>query len=108
MTNAPAGKVMKWHLEENGLAGYGDNGPNFIIEDEDGEEVARLPHEIKMLDGGNPAQTKYYREGKAAALLIAAAPDLLAALEAVVRIADRKTDEFDAARAALASAKGEK
>jgi len=35
-----------------------------------------------------------------------AAPDLLAALIAVVGIADRKTDEFDTARAAIAKAKG--
>jgi hypothetical protein len=39
--------------------------------------------------------------------LISAAPDLLEALEAVVRVADRKTDEFDKARAAIAKAKGE-
>lgn len=38
--------------------------------------------------------------------LFAAAPDLLAALEGVVRVADRKTVEFDAARAAIAKAKG--
>lgn len=36
-----------------------------------------------------------------------AAPDMLAALEGVVRVADRKTDEFDAARAAIRKAKGE-
>ncbi len=40
------------------------------------------------------------------ARLIAAAPDLLAALKAVVAIADRRTDEFDAARAAIAKATG--
>jgi hypothetical protein len=40
--------------------------------------------------------------------LIAAAPDLLAALEAVVSVADRKTVEFDQARAAIAKAKGAK
>lgn len=38
------------------------------------------------------------------ARLIASAPDLLAALIGVVRIADRETDEFDAARAAIAKA----
>lgn len=38
--------------------------------------------------------------------LIAAAPDLLAALEGVVRVADRKTVEFDAARAAIRKARG--
>jgi len=36
--------------------------------------------------------------------LIAAAPDLLAALIGVVRVADRATAEFDAARAAIAKA----
>jgi len=40
------------------------------------------------------------------AMLIAAAPELLAALKAVVAIADRRTDEFDAARAAIAKAEG--
>lgn len=33
-----------------------------------------------------------------------AAPDLLAALKGVLRVADRATDEFDAARAAIAKA----
>ncbi len=36
--------------------------------------------------------------------LIVAAPDLLAALKAVVAVADRNTDEFNAARAAIAKA----
>lgn len=38
--------------------------------------------------------------------LIAAAPELLKALQAVVRVADRATDEFDMARAAIAKALG--
>jgi len=38
--------------------------------------------------------------------LIAAAPDLLEALIAVVRVADRATDEFDMARTAIAKALG--
>lgn len=38
--------------------------------------------------------------------LISAAPDLLEALKAVVAIADRKTIEFDKARAAIAKAEG--
>jgi hypothetical protein len=38
--------------------------------------------------------------------LIAAAPELLSALQGVVRVADRATDEFDAARAAIAKATG--
>lgn len=44
---------------------------------------------------------------KANADLLVAAADLYEALEAVVRIADRNTVEFDAARAALARARGE-
>lgn len=35
------------------------------------------------------------------------AKDLIEALEGVIRVADRKTDEFDAAHAALARFKGE-
>lgn len=40
------------------------------------------------------------------AYLRAAAPCLLAALKGVLRVADRQTDEFDAARAAIAKAEG--
>lgn len=45
-------------------------------------------------------------ETLANARLIAAAPELLAALQAVVRVADRATIEFDAARRAIAKATG--
>jgi len=38
--------------------------------------------------------------------LIAAAPEMLEALRAVISVADRKTKEFDAARAAIAKAEG--
>jgi hypothetical protein len=38
------------------------------------------------------------------ACLIASAPDLLAALQGVLRVADRATVEFDAGRAAIARA----
>lgn len=41
---------------------------------------------------------------RADARLMAAAPDLLAALRGVLRVADRDTEEFDAARAAIAKA----
>lgn len=44
---------------------------------------------------------------EANAKLIAAAPELLEALQAVVRVADRATDEFDMARAAIAKALGQ-
>lgn len=47
-----------------------------------------------------------YDERDANARLIAAAPDLLEALKGVLRVADRATDEFDAARAAIAKATG--
>lgn len=40
-------------------------------------------------------------------VLAAAAPELLEALRAVVRVADRATVEFDAARAAIAKATGD-
>jgi hypothetical protein len=40
------------------------------------------------------------------ARLLAAAPELLEALQAVVAVADRKTNEFDRARAAIAKATG--
>lgn len=39
-------------------------------------------------------------------MLAAAAPELLEALQSVLRVADRKTDEFDAARLAIAKATG--
>jgi len=41
------------------------------------------------------------------ARLIAAAPELLEALEGVLQVADRATVEFDAARAAIAKARGQ-
>ena len=45
-------------------------------------------------------------EGMANAYLVAAAPDLLEALKGVIRVADRETTEFNAARAAIAKAEG--
>lgn len=39
--------------------------------------------------------------------LMEAAPDLLEALQAVVRVADRQTDEFYMARSAISKALGE-
>lgn len=49
---------------------------------------------------------KSYEIAEANARMIAAAPDMLAALQGVLRVADRKTDEFDAARAAITKATG--
>ena len=49
------------------------------------------------------------RDGAIAnAYLIAAAHDLLEALQGVLRVADRATDEFHVARSAIAKAIGEK
>jgi hypothetical protein len=45
-------------------------------------------------------------EHQANTRLVAAAPELLEALEGVLRVADRKTVEFDCARAAIAKARG--
>lgn len=46
-------------------------------------------------------------DGEANARVIAAAPEMLEALHAVVRVADRKTAEFDLARAAIAKAESQ-
>lgn len=53
--------------------------------------------------------TREINEGemRANALLIAAAPELLEALLGVLKVADRATDEFDAARAAIKKALGQ-
>jgi hypothetical protein len=48
-----------------------------------------------------------YKTDLANAQLIAAAPELLEALKGVVRVADRMTNEFDAAHAVIAKATGE-
>lgn len=53
-----------------------------------------------------PTDKRTEGETEANAHLIAAAPDLLEALKGVMAIADRKTDEFDLARAAIAKAEG--
>ena len=47
-----------------------------------------------------------YDSSLANARLMAAAPDLLAALKEVVRLSDRKHDAWDAARIAIAKAEG--
>lgn len=51
---------------------------------------------------GNPDNPNRLADAR----LIAAAPDLLEALKGVLRVADRATTEFDAARAAIAKAEG--
>lgn len=62
---------------------------------EDGDSICRI-HTLRM-----------DRDHDANAKLIAAAPDLLSALEAVIAIADRDTEVFINARAVIAKARGE-
>lgn len=61
-----------------------------------GVAVVVMPHEDRT--------DEVKKERVATARLIAAAPELLEALRGVVRVADRATVEFDAARAAIAKA----
>lgn len=62
--------------------------------------------EVSVVVSAPDIDIKDYMARTADARLIAAAPDLLEALIAVVRVADRATDEFDLARAAIAKARG--
>ena len=70
--------------------------------------IGKRDHDVVMVDtASGTAICDVYGESDdrpANARLIAAAPDLLAALKGVIAVADRNTVEFDAARAALAKA----
>lgn len=61
-------------------------------------------HSICTLDNGGKFSAIPDEQCAVDAKLIAAAPDLLEALKGVLRVADRATVEFDAARAAIALA----
>lgn len=68
-------------------------------------EIIAVPDECDAMD--NLMLERRMRETSLARVALAdAAPDLLAALKRVVAVTDRKTDEFDAARAAIAKAEG--
>ena len=78
-------------------------GPWFVVAQNNvgskGTQVWGLAGDTRIADcasGGISLEGK-----RANARLIAAAPELLEALQGVLRVADRKTDEFDAARAAI-------
>ena len=77
-----------------------------------GDQFGRIRYQV-VASGKTIAKTYYssYEGGLTNAesdtRLMAAAPEMLAALEGVLRVADRQTDEFDAARDAIAKAKGE-
>lgn len=63
-------------------------------------------HQIAVVYSTGPDSVDRDRQ-RANAMLLVAAWDLLAALKAVVAIADRSTVEFDAARAAIAKAEAQ-
>jgi hypothetical protein len=80
-------------------------GPWFLDDDGrifDTPDRGQLVAEVATADPAEPPA----EEDVANARLIAAAPDLLAALEKVVAISDRKHDAWDEARAAIAKAEG--
>lgn len=78
-------------------------GPWEIAEQSESHDMIQ----IETSDGYAVADVRNrngFPQNLANARLIAAAPDLLAALIGVVRVAGRATVEFDAARAAIAKA----
>lgn len=77
-----------WRAKQ--LGSYGQPGWVLLWPDKGGAHMRRLDYQ------GNFTEQD--------ARLLAAAPDLLVALQAVVRVADRATFEFDLARAAIAKA----
>lgn len=89
-----------WFVGEETWTGDGAGG--VLVETKDGCIVAFC---TCWTDAGEPDRTQ--PENYADAKLIACAPDLLAALEAVVAIADRDTDVFINARAVIAKARGD-
>lgn len=78
------------YSEENDFPGVGISIPD--------AELASGIHEDAIEVWGENSEAN--------ARLIAAAPELLEALRGVLRVADRATVEFDAARAAIAKATG--
>ncbi len=77
---------------------FGDDGANIctVSEPRPDDQIVGY-HELELF-------SKDFHEACANAQLIAAAPDLLDALRAVVAISDRKHDAWDAAKAAIAKA----
>ncbi len=78
-----------WHAVHNGL--YFDIKPN--------DSPQNLADTQKNEHLGIDAEIEKFN-----ANLIAAAPDLLEALQGVIKVADRDTDEFNKAKAAIAKA----
>lgn len=87
-------------------------GPWVIDTDTPGTEVCTVyctshPNSFVYVRGPVGHLSTGRDQNMANAHLIAAAPELLEALLAVVSVADRATAEFDLARAAIAKATGE-
>jgi hypothetical protein len=82
---------------------------NWSVDDEDAsssEWTAVIDSKGRAVAFAVASDSQFFFENRtrANARLIAAAPELLEALRGVLRVADRNTDEFNAARAALAKA----
>lgn len=90
-----------WVWRDGVLYGAEPSHLHSIIND-DGCKVHRAPIGAAKA----PPVDEWFKEIAADRHLIAAAPDLLAALKGVVAVADRNSDEFNAARAAIARAEG--
>ena len=78
--------------------GYAWAGGIALVFQKGEETIASIPYD----DDNEIPQVE------ANARLIATVPELLEALQGVLRVADRATVEFDVARAAIAKATGEK
>lgn len=81
-------------------------GPYEKRENGDGGDYLICPVGYDTIIAEVPAEDVDGHEACANANLLAASWSMLKALEGVIRVADRKTDEFDAAREAVATAKG--
>jgi hypothetical protein len=91
-----------WHVEMNRQYQYKVYGPS--------RNINKWPAAIATLGSPrnvDPTETDIGKQDRANANLISAAPDLLEALQAVIAVADRATDEFDRSRAAIAKALGD-
>ena len=89
--HTPAPWLIEWNAAQGGEGHY-------ITDSKDMAELSRIAAVLFHDDADG--------ETRANARLIAAAPDLLEALIGVVKVADRATVEFNAARAAIAKAEG--
>ena len=76
--------------------------------DKNGKESIAYIQAYDIEDDNPEPYGPWSDENKANHDLVLASPDLLEALQGVLRVADRATVEFDAARAAVAKATGEK